>query len=248
MRPRLYAPNLTTSPSVVRLPDDEARHLVQVLLATAGDMVSVFDGRGHEWLGRVTSAGSQGVIVQAIEEIHTAPESSIQIVVAQSVLKAEKMDEVVRDVVMIGAAALQPVISSRTAISASALARGRRVERWQRVALASAKQSGRAVVPPIRAVETFDRLIADVSAGLKVMFVEPSSPGGARAMSDSLARLPRPAAAIVAIGPEGGWSSEEIDRARAAGFTLCTLGSRTLRAERAPLVGLAVLLSCWNEL
>ncbi len=79
-----------------------------------------------------------------------APETRVPATLVMCVLKGDKMDDVVRDAVMLGATAIQPIVSERTEMGSAALARSRRVERWQRVAVSSVKQCGRAVVPPVR--------------------------------------------------------------------------------------------------
>ena len=131
----------------------------------------------------------------------------------------------------------------------AAVARGRRVERWQRIAVASAKQCGRATVPPILE----PRLFSDVPAALGrlalpgpgLMFVEPSAAGGAIALGDLDSAAPHET--TVLIGPEGGWTPEEIELASAA-CRLVTLGSRTLRADAMAVVAMAALLTRWREL
>ena len=116
--------------------------------------------------------------------------------------------------------------------------------RWHRVAIASAKQCGRAVVPRIEPPGAFEVLLDDTSIAHKLLLVEPS------ASSPSLDGNPigdvAPASALILIGPEGGWAEEEVQRAIAAGFRPLSLGARTLRAESAPLAALAVLSWMWK--
>ena len=87
-----------------------------------------------------------------------APEARLQVTLAQAVLKGDKMDDVVRDAVMIGATAIRPILTARTETTAAILEKGRRQERWERVAISSAKQCGRAIVPPILEPVAFDAL------------------------------------------------------------------------------------------
>src|SRR5262249_2190452 len=147
---RFFAPSLDPGDETVMLPRNEAEHLTRVLRLTTGDMVSVFDGRGREFLARVIRADRRDVCVQVISQIGAAAEPSVAITLVQAVLKGEKMDDIVRDAAMLGAAAIHPIVTKRTETTVAAILKGARVERWHRVALASVKQSGRATLPEIR--------------------------------------------------------------------------------------------------
>ena len=91
---------------IVSLPRDEAQHLTRVLRLGVGDTVSVFDGRGREFLGRVASATGRDVRVQLVSRLEPAAESGVAITLGQAVLKGDKMDEIIRDAVMLGVAAI----------------------------------------------------------------------------------------------------------------------------------------------
>jgi 16S rRNA (uracil1498-N3)-methyltransferase len=177
------------------------------------------------------------------------PEARVAVTLAQAVLKGDKMDEVVRDAVMMGVAAIQPMVTARSEVTLASIQRGHRQERWQRIAVSSAKQCGRAVVPAIlgpRAFEAVAASLADMTLpGPGLMFVEPSSSGDALSPGDLDATPPRET--TVLVGPEGGWTPEEIERASTVG-RLVTLGSRTLRADAMAIVALAALFAVWREI
>src|SRR3954471_7565137 len=153
---RFFAPSLDPGDETVILPRDEAEHLTRVLRLGVGDAVTVFDGRGREFLAKVSVAAKRDVRVQLVSPIEATPEAGVAITLVQSVLKADKMDDVVRDAVMLGVAAIQPIVTKRTETTVAALLRGARVDRWRRVALASVKQSRRAVLPEIRTPLAFE--------------------------------------------------------------------------------------------
>ncbi|MEQ1870212.1 MAG: RsmE family RNA methyltransferase, partial [Vicinamibacterales bacterium] len=153
---RFFAPNFDPGDDLVVLPRDEGEHLTRVLRLGVGDDVSVFDGRGNEFRARVHSAVRRDVQVQLTRRLTPAREWSVRLTLVQAVLKGDKMDDVIRDAVMLGAEAIQPVVTKRTETTVAAIMRGARLERWRRVALASTKQSRRAVVPEIRTPLTFD--------------------------------------------------------------------------------------------
>ena len=247
---RFYAPGAEKAGDVVILPDEEAQHLTRVLRLAAGAAVRVFNGRGQEFDARVEAAGRRGVqVMVGLPRVPAAREPGVAVTLAQAVLKGDKMDDLVRDAVMIGVAAVQPIVTARTEITLASLRRGKRPERWRRIAISSAKQCGRATVPSILEPRPFEALPAALAEmtlpGPGLMFVEPSVSTDALALSELAGPPPRETTVI--IGPEGGWSVDELARASAA-CRFITLGSRTLRADAMPLVALAAMFAVWKEL
>ncbi len=249
MLPRFHVPALAKGSAIVTLPAAEGQHLSRVLRLRAGDAVRVFDGRGHEFMARVEEAGKRHTRVRLVEAVEAAPEPAISICVAQSVLTGDKMDSLVRDLTMLGVASIRPICSTRTEVSVAALGRSRRVERWRRVAVASAKQCGRAVVPAIAdPLRLQDWLAADTS-GVRLILVEPAGDVPARRSGvESAGHDGLQHGISLLVGPEGGWAPEEADMACRAGFMQWTLGARTLRAEAAPVVAVTILQYRWGDL
>ena len=245
---RFYAPDAHTTGHVVTLPDDEAQHLTLVLRLRSGAAIRVFDGRGHEFDAIVENVAKSGVTVRIDAAAAPMPEPRIAITLAQAVLKGDKMDDVVRDAVMMGVSAIQPIVTTRAEIGIAALQRGTRVERWQRIAVSSAKQCGRAVVPAILAPTVLDDLFAAIAhttlPAPAIMLVEPGASADAARLTELVTDVPREA--TVVIGPEGGWTPEEIARGGSS-CRLVTLGGRTLRADAMAVVALAVLFAVWKE-
>ena len=259
---RFFAPSLDPGDETVALPRDEGEHLTRVLRLGVGETVSVFDGRGHEFLARVVAAARRDVQVQLLSRIEPARESAVSIVLAQAVLKQDKMDDVVRDAVMLGASAVQPLVTRRTEVTAAALVRGARLDRWRRVALASAKQSRRAVLPEIRTPLTLESYLAEPPLSLRLMLVEPAA-GGSGGSGESggsggdggfavesmrvLRELQQPADVALLVGPEGGWTDGEVLLGAGAGARLLSLGHLTLRADAVPVAAISVLQFLWDQ-
>jgi 16S rRNA (uracil1498-N3)-methyltransferase len=243
---RFYAPALDSGDETVVLPRDEAEHLTRVLRLGTGDMVAVFDGRGHEFVARVASALRRDVRVQIVSRLEPTPESSVALTLAQAVLKGDKMDEVIRDAVMLGAFAVQPIVTKRSETTVAALMKGARVDRWRRVALASVKQSRRAVMPEIRMPLMLETALGDPPAALRIMTVEPGTAATVAPIS-VLQQEPAPTDAMLFVGPEGGWTAEEWSVAADHGVRLISLGPRTLRADAVPIAAISVLQFIWGE-
>ena len=230
------------------LPHDEGHHLSRVLRLKPGDAVAIFDGRGREALARVERVDSRRVIVRVTEPREPVREAVIALTLAQGLLKSDKMDRVIRDAVMLGVARIQPFVSRRTDVPRAALRTGVRQERWDRTVLASVKQCGRAVVPPVLDTLDVTEVLRRATAGVeRVMFVEPSSAGPDVVVDLKSLEARQPSEAMILIGPEGGWDAQEIADATAAGVTLVTFGSRTLRADAAGAVAIAVLQYVWKD-
>src|SRR5262252_10947797 len=175
---RFFTPSLDAGDETVMLPREEAEHLTRVLRLGVGDEVSVFDGRGHEWTARVVSVVRRDVRVQLVARVEPAAEAGVPLTLAQAVLKGEKMDDIVRDAVMLGVAAVQPLVTARTEATVAHLTNSRRIDRWRRVALASVKQSKRAVLPDVRHPLTLESFLQDPPSALMLMLVEPGAGGG----------------------------------------------------------------------
>lgn len=246
VRPRFHVPGLNATADRIDLPEDEAEHLVRVLRMGVGDQVDVINGRGGLWRAEIVQVGKKSASVRAIEPGVAAPELACSIALVISVLKGDKLDDVVRDAVMMGVTSVCPVVSERSEISLSTLAKSNRIARWQRIAVASAKQCGRALVPPVHDAVTFDAYLQESHASrARLMCVEPTAaPGGVI----SVQTVSKSAAADLIIGPEGGWTGAEVAAARNSGAILMSLGGRTLRADAVPIVALTALLTTWSEL
>lgn len=233
--PRFHAPDLDAGARVARLPPDEANHLTRVLRLGIGDEVAVFDGRGHEFRAKVTTAARDRVEVELLDPIAPALEPRVPLTLVQAVLKGDKMDEVVRDATMMGVTAIEPVITARTIARQT----GRETERWTRVAISSAKQCRRATIPPIAPPRPFGEWLDTQAHGLPMILVEPPVAGS----QSSLRLLEHHAAGSIAliVGPEGGWTDEERQRAVAGACVPVTLGGLTLRADAIAIAALAVV-------
>ena len=244
MLPRFYAPSLEPDATHVNLPPDEARHLSRVLRLGAGDEVSVFDGKGREFRAIVEAAVRDTAALRLAGPLPVPPPPAVQIVLVQAILKGSSMDDAVRDATMMGVETIEPLLTAHSDVKASLVQRPEALERWNRIALASAKQSRRATLPQIHRPRTFDQWISAPSAGIQLIFVEPSADCAPQPLKRLLDHDVPPRAAVL-LGPEGGWAADEIGRALAGGAMAVSLGPLTLRAESMPVGALAALNVLW---
>src|SRR5690349_11230024 len=135
MNARAYAPDAHEIDRDVDLPDDEAQHVARVRRRQAGASLAGFDGAGGEFAATIASATKSRVTVRLDAPAIAKAELPVAFTLAQAVLKGDKMDDVVRDAVMLGYAAVQPIVTARSEVSLGTLSRGDRHERWHRIAV-----------------------------------------------------------------------------------------------------------------
>jgi 16S rRNA (uracil1498-N3)-methyltransferase len=250
-RRRFYAaPTAFTSDRAgVTLEADEARHLRDVLRLKPGDEIYVFDGLGREFQCTIVERDKDNARLRVISEATPArPESRLALTLAVALLKGEKFDLVTQKVTELGVTRIVPVA---TRLADIRLRDGddanKRVQRWQRIALEAAKQSGRALLPEVSRPVPFASLLADsnVRDQVKVMFAE----HGGQSFFDFRGNLiESPQSIIALVGSEGGWTDEELSLARSNDWTIVTLSGRTLRAETAAIAATVLLQHTFGDL
>jgi 16S rRNA (uracil1498-N3)-methyltransferase len=251
-RRRFFAPPSAFSVDglTVTLAPDEARHLRDVLRLERGEEVFVFDGEGREFRCVIEESGRKGATLRLSDEVEAArPESTLRLRLAIALLKGEKFDLVVQKATELGAWRITPVLTKLADVRVRDEADGvRRVGRWQRIALEACKQSGRARVPEIDAPAPFASLIEKAQSDaqrLRVMFSERE---GVRIIETVKNLEARPTEVTALVGSEGGWTDEEIQLARSNGWSVVTLGGRTLRAETAAIAAAVLLQHAFGDL
>lgn len=243
---------------IATLPDDpsaalplseaDARHALRVLRIEAGEIVELVEPDGVVWRVRVTHAGAGVLAGERVERLADATGGGPRVTLFQGVAKGEKMDAIVRQATEVGAEAIVPLFTSRTVVKLVGRKAAEKVERWQRVAKAAAEQSHAArvpeVAPPVDVAQARELLGAyDVAV---VLWEECRE----RSLSEALAPVATHADARVAllVGPEGGFSAEEVAAFEAAGAVAASLGPRILRTETAAVVALALAMHALGEL
>lgn len=251
MLPRFYAPALADrdpADAPVALPAGEAEHLTRVLRLRAGAEVAIFDGRGREFVAIVDEAARDRVVVRPVRRVEAAAEPRVRLTLIQALLKADKLDAIVRDATMMGVSVIRPAIATRGNVPLAAVRRPAAVERWRRIAIASVKQCGRAVVPDIAPAADLEEVLSHDRSDVRLLLAEPSAAAAGAIEVERLRAQPAPPSATLAIGPEGGWTSDEIAAALRHAFVPLTLGRRTLRADAAPIVAVSVVQTVWGDL
>ena len=255
-RRRFYAPPAAFAPDEksATLGPEEARHLRDVLRLRSGDEINVFDGAGREFHCSVQTISRDSTELRVISEVEpTRPESPLNLTLAIALLKGEKFDLVIQKSTELGVKQIVPLDTERADVRVKDTRDAqKRVTRWRRIALEAAKQTGRAYVPEIVAPISFSVLLMRSaeekgSAGNvhRLMFAERA---GTSLWEATKSFAERPTEIVALVGPEGGWTDEEIELAREGGWKIVTLGGRTLRAETAAIVAVSLLQHRWGDL
>jgi 16S rRNA (uracil1498-N3)-methyltransferase len=242
-RRRFYAPPeaFSLETAGVVLGAEETRHLRYVLRLKAGDEVYLFDGVGKEFQSRIQTIGHDSTAVQILAQVEPAsPESALDLTLAVALLKGDKFDLVIQKATELGVRRFIPVATSRADVRIrNDEDAERKRTRWQRIALEATKQCGRALVMNVPPAMTLENLLGDAKIrGLRLVFAERAGTSFEKTFRETSSES---AGIIALVGPEGGWSDEEIEQARAAEWKIVTLGGRILRAETAAIV-IATLL------
>ena len=253
--PRFYVERL--GPPAVDLPEAEARHARQSRRLSAGDVVALFDGHGRQAVGRITTGRGRAVTI-TIEEIAEIPPPRPALTLAFAVPKGPRQDTLIEKCTELGVAALQPIATARSIAAAS----GHRLDKWHRTAVEAAKQSSQAWLPELRNLCTLQDVLRDRSTNDMILLAasagnvdgdekpegnmdRPSScPRGfvqPRLITDMLAELREASRVFAIIGPEGGWTDEEIAEALAARARPVSLGPNVLRIETAAVALAAII-------
>ena len=210
------------------------KHIVKVLRMKEGDALTLFDGNSLEYDGRISHVGSREVVVNILSSRSVVTDSPLRITLMQGLPKSDKMDYIVEKATELGVHAIVPVITERSQVRTADKKR-----RWERIAVEASKQCGRTKPPAIENTLNFDEAIKyKDNDGLGLIL----HVGSQVSLKDFLKYpLQHTKNIIVLIGPEGGFSENEVLLATEMGFTSLGLGPRTLRTETAGIAVLSII-------
>jgi 16S rRNA (uracil1498-N3)-methyltransferase len=206
---------------IVRLSAEEAHHLVDVLRLREGAEVSLFDGKGGSFRGKVHRIAGREVELRLLGP-EPSRESPLSLTLAVSPPKGDRMSFLIEKLTELGAARVIPLETERGRAA-------KHLERWRRIAIEACKQSGRSRSPEVAAPRSFEEVLREDG---RLMAAHPGAPP---------LSAPGGGAIVALIGPEGGWSPKELAGFASRGVTLFGLGPRTLRTETAAIVAATLL-------
>lgn len=232
--PQFFIDKKFSKGSEVEIRGGDARHIAQVLRLKSGDWIVLSDGDGNSFRAVIKESSPTGVIA-AVESKLTRHDGKIPPTLALALIKADRFEWAIEKAVELGSSRIVPFKSARTVPQYAAGASARKIERWQKIALAAAKQSGL----PFRPVVEDSREFAEIVRTAKnpVLFFEGEEKNDIR----SLWNLRSAAQSdTLIIGPEGGFTGEEVALAKKSGAVTASLGTQILRVETAAIAALAI--------
>lgn len=234
---RFYLPPSGREGRRLIFPPPTARHIVRVLRLKKGERIEVFDGRGREYEAVLDVLSPRHLEAAITAERAAAPARSYSLDLAQGLLKGADLSRVIRQCVEVGISSFYPLITERCVTRTT-----RRGERWTRIAAEAARQSGQSLVPAINLPLNWPEFLSLVSAyDLCLLAWEAEEEQNLKSVLTDFSPGESPARVLIAIGPEGGFTRDEVNQARAAGFRAVTLGPTTLRASTAGVAALSAI-------
>lgn len=243
--PHIYQPGDIQLGQALNLNDDAAGHIGRVLRMQPGQQVSLFNGEGGEYLATITDAGKKSVVVHVDEFNERSSESNLSIHLGQGISRGDKMDFTIQKSVELGVTEITPIFSERCGVKLQGERLAKKQAQWQKIAISAAEQSGRNRVPIVHPAIKLEQWLSQTTNETKLT-LHPRAKHSIKTI-DTLEHFNDSAIRFV-IGPEGGFTDEEIASASQAGFIDIKLGPRILRTETAALTVISALQLAYGDL
>jgi 16S rRNA (uracil1498-N3)-methyltransferase len=225
-----YAPPNAFSGGMVRIDGDEFAHLSHVMRRQPGDIIGISDGAGTSYVAEITALEKRMAVCAVCGTYPRLRESAVRVVLAAALLKnPSRYDYLVEKATEVGVSAILPIITERT------IPRQARVDRWQKLALAAMKQSGRCILPLVHEPVALATLLAARTTYADACWMFHEAAEGDTAAPEGLSHL-------LLIGPEGGFTDAEVGLGHEHGCAAIRLGPRRLRSETAAVAAAARFL------
>lgn len=211
----------------------------KVLRLKCGEEVTVCDGIGNECTCTISDVSSGQISLVVKKRYQSETEASVKASVYMAFSKGDKLEHVIQKATELGANEIVAFPSARCVSKPDEKSLTKKIERWQKIAASAAEQSGRGKIPSVIVIDSFEKALQRaVQADLSILFYE-----NERATTLRMTLQEKPYSSIsLMTGPEGGLEMSEVEKALAAGMRVCTLGTRILRCETAPLCALSAVM------
>ena len=234
---RLYQNTVFKVGDKVSLEKNNEHHLLKVLRFPVGNTITLFNGDGFDYQAIVIST-KKTYKAEVLSQQKNESESSLDLTLAQGIVKGEKMDFLIQKAVELGVTRIIPIQTERCVVRLKADKVAKRIDHWQKIANYACGQSGRSVIVDISLPQTLTELLNKPNHNGFVLH---------HRATENLQTMEKPSKATILIGPEGGLSDTEIKQAIEADFQPLLLGKRILRTETASLVAIANIQLLWGS-
>ena len=233
---RFYHSNPLDLNQIIILDEFSSHHALRVMRVKVDDFLILFNGDGFEYRGRVSDINKKTINIEILSKEKNNNESPININLFQSISSNEKMDMVIQKATELGVSSIQPIFTSRSTVKLSLDRIKKKLIHWRQVSISACGQSGRSKIPTIKSPIGFDRFVEGISTNSLNLLLHPDN-------SKESSNLPNKYSGDINIfiGPEGGFSQDEVLLLKKQNCINIQLGSRILRTETAPLAIIAIL-------
>ncbi len=238
---RFFVEKISDGEKTVLITGKELHHLRDVLRLKKSDEVTVFDGKGGEFIGRIETLSRNEAHIVIEKRSQVLRESRFEIILCHGIAKGEKMDIVIQKATELGVSKIIPFVTPRVVSRLKGEQIARKTQRWQHIAVEAVKQCGRSIVPQIEEPVTFMEILRRYPMSDKNRFKIIPWEGERKNNLKDILKTGKFSGCVVLIGPEGGFSDEEICEATKTGFLPVMLGPRILRTETAGIAIMAIL-------
>lgn len=219
---------------------DDYNHIKNVLRMGVNDTFLVSCNNSSD-LCKIASIESDTIVAEIIQENYQNTNLPIKIHLFQGLPKSDKLELIIQKAVELGVSSVTPIAMKRSIVKIDEKKKKSKVERWQNIATAAAKQSKRTLIPEIRDVLSYKEML-NCAQKLDLLLVPYESADGMAATKKALSKIKSGMSIGIIIGPEGGFEEKEITDAIASGGNIISLGSRILRTETAAITAMAMCM------
>ena len=245
---RFFVDKIPYHPDLILIPAREAAHITKVLRMKKGDKLILFDGKGKEFESTIEKIFHKEVWVRTNKSISPTPSSSpLKISLAQSFVKAPALDYLLQKTTELGVNDIHLLHSERTVVKINLDNLGKKMIRWQEIVKSACRQCGRTVLPDLKIPMSFEESVKNAAQEntLCLILWENEEKTDLKTLLRSMPPVPH---IFAIVGPEGGFTTDEINFAKKSGFKLISLGKRILRSETAAIALLSILQYEWGDL
>lgn len=237
--PRIHTSNHLQPGAEFELEAQASTHLIRVLRMKEGDPVRVFNGDGREYLAEISAAGKKSALLKVVSINSEQANVTFPMHLGQVISKGDRMDFTIQKATELGITDITPLWSERCDVKLKGDRLEKKLDHWQKVAISACEQCGRNIVPVIHPPQQTHQWATDVAADHKlILHTRDQKPLNELSTPESIALL---------VGPEGGFSDDEVELCIQQGFSGLTLGPRILRTETAALAALSLFQYLWGD-
>lgn len=247
---RYFVPEDNWQDDALVITGDDAHHIIRVMRGVIGDKLIGNHPSGYAVFGKITAIDQQQVTVRILEKLQEKVELPIQVTIAQGLPKGDKLEYVMQKGTELGASEFIPFSADRSVVKWDAKKSSKKMTRFAKIVKEASEQSHRNLIPRITSIMNIDGLIASTKEyDVKIFaYEEEAKTNHFQSFAQVLSELKLNQRIVACIGPEGGFSANEVTRLKENGFQSVRLGPRILRTETAPLYILASISYQFEEL